>query len=147
MITDENVAEIPVCYKAFLSLYSIRKKIVKVLQKSLKMTGKAPTGIREKHFNRPQNLKPDAKQLVLEHISSFKWRQSHYSLKDSTEMYLSEEINIKKMYNMYKGINKDQQYTVSYETYISIFSQVYHLATREVTPAVYAIYTCQKERL
>ncbi|CAH1115688.1 unnamed protein product [Psylliodes chrysocephalus] len=62
IITDGNVAEVPVCCKAFLSLHGITKKKVEVLQKSLKMTRKAPTAMRGKHFNRPQKLKPDAKQ-------------------------------------------------------------------------------------
>lgn len=125
---DGETREVPVCFKAFLSLHGITKKKLEILQKSLKMTGKAPTDKRGRHLNRPLKLKPESQDLVVNHIRSFKGRQSHYSLKDSSKIYLPDDLNIKKMYNMYKNTIEDQQYCVSYETYRSIFSRDFNIS-------------------
>ncbi|CAH1101787.1 unnamed protein product [Psylliodes chrysocephalus] len=44
---DADILEIPVCYKAFLSIHGITKKKMEYLQKSLKATGTYPTELRE----------------------------------------------------------------------------------------------------
>ena len=49
---DNNIMkDMPVCFKAFISLHGITKGKVEYLQKSLKTTGKVPVDQRGKHLN------------------------------------------------------------------------------------------------
>lgn len=68
--------------------------------------------MRGKHTNRPKKLK----SKFMNHPRSFHGRKSHYSLHDSSKIYIPEELNVKKMYDMFE--EKDQ---LSYEAYRSIF--------------------------
>ncbi|KAK9754294.1 hypothetical protein QE152_g1327 [Popillia japonica] len=90
---DNKVVEIPVCYKAFLSIHGVTKGKVEYLQKSLKETGLAPKDKRGKHCALTNKLPDDSYKKVYDHINSFKGRLSHYSLHDSKKLYLPEELN------------------------------------------------------
>ncbi|PSN52604.1 hypothetical protein C0J52_19561 [Blattella germanica] len=80
--------------------------------------------MRGKHGNYHRPLPDETKNAVMDHIRSFKGRESHYSLKKSSKLYLSEELNIKKMHEMYvtKGYPK-----VSYEYYRTIFTDNFNI--------------------
>lgn len=95
-IKDNDLFEIPICYKAFLSVHGITAKRVQTLQEGLKSTGKAPTDNRGKHENRPNKIPSEVTDSIVEHIKSFKTRSSHYSLAKSKKLYLPEELNVKK---------------------------------------------------
>lgn len=58
-------------------------------------------------------------QLAEEHIRSFKCRASHYSFKKSRKLYLTENLNIKKMYIFF--CEKYLSQKLSYESYESNF--------------------------
>ena len=93
----ENVAvQMLVCDKACNSSHGSSKKRVERLQKTLKVTGRYAKDMRGKHGNYPRALPDETKNAVMDHIRSFKGRESHYSLKKSSKLYLSEELNIKK---------------------------------------------------
>lgn len=125
---NASVKEIRVCQNAFLSLHGIRKKKLEVLQVSLKKTGSAPTDKRGRHKNRPLKLKPKTEEAIQEHIKSFKGRQSHYSMHDSKKIYLSEDLNIKKMFGMFLQKYENQGHSVSYETYRKIFCRDFNIS-------------------
>lgn len=81
VVRDNLTVEVTVCYKAFLSMFSIGKKKLEYIQRSLKHSGISPRDGRGKHNNRPRKLKDDVINKIKDHISSFKGRKSHYSLK------------------------------------------------------------------
>ncbi|XP_050306919.1 uncharacterized protein LOC126743746 [Anthonomus grandis grandis] len=83
------------------------------------MSGTAPIDKRGRHLNRKHKLSVETKNKILEYIKSFKARSSHYSLNKTKRIYLSAELNVKKMYDMFK--EKFPQVKASYETYRSIF--------------------------
>ncbi|KAK9700407.1 hypothetical protein QE152_g30928, partial [Popillia japonica] len=62
---DNKVVEIPVCYKAFLSIHGVTKGKVEYLQKSLKETGLAPKDKRGKHCALTNKLPDDSYKKVL----------------------------------------------------------------------------------
>lgn len=123
---ENNNKDVPVCFKAFIALHDITKGKVEYLQKRLKTTGKAPVDQRGKHENHKKNS-PEIKEKLYNHINSFKGRLSHYSLKDSRKIYLPEELNIKKMYEMFTGENNNEK-LVSYESYRHIFNTHFNIA-------------------
>lgn len=71
----DQIQEVPVCYKAFLSIFGITKGKLEHLQKSLKETGIAPKDRRGKS-SAHKKLDMNTKQLICTHIKSFKGRQS-----------------------------------------------------------------------
>lgn len=151
---DSDIKELRICKKAFMAIHGITKKKVEYLLSSLKSTGIAPTDKRGRHGHQPK-LCSETKSLIRQHINSFKGkdfnvlvnvsyfahscvyillffagRTSHYSLHDSSRIYLPEELNIKKMYKMFIDYNKnnDTAKKISYETYRNIFNNDFNIA-------------------
>lgn len=122
--SENGTVDTPVCFKAFLSIHGIGRKRLENIQKSLKTSGSAPKDMRGKN-KKKHALSQERLNEVLEHIRSFKGRESHYSRKKSEKVYLPEELNIKKMYDMYKTINS---LAVSYETYRNIFNKHFNIS-------------------
>lgn len=62
----------------------------------------SPRENRGKHNTRPNMIPPEIVEQVDSHIRSFPKRSSHYSRqKNNNKMYLSPELNIKKLYALY----------------------------------------------
>lgn len=120
---NNEVTEIPVCYKAFLSLHGVSAKRIQNIQKSLK-TGKTPVDKRGLYDHKHCRSSPNVEARVVNHIASFKGRQSHYSLNKTRKIYLPESLNIKKMYELYLAGNHPY---VSYEYYRKIFATKFNL--------------------
>lgn len=126
-ISRENkVMEVQICYKAFLSLHGITGRRVQSIQASLRTTGRIQKDGRGKHSNRPNKISEDTLSKVLSHIQSLKGRHAHYSLHDSKRLYLPEELNIKKLHDMYSELNPKNH--VSYETYRTIFNTKFNIS-------------------
>lgn len=71
------------------------------------------------------NLDKDkVKNAVIKHIKSFKGRQSYYSMSKSSKVYLSEELNIIKMYQIFL---EKAEGRASYETYPQMFSTHFNI--------------------
>lgn len=126
VLDDGIVKEVQVCRQAFLSIHGIGKKKLEVLQKGLKLTGSAPKDMRGKHSSAHRKLPDEKLNAVKTHISSFKGRKGHYNLSESNKVYLPEDLNIRKMYNMYCETNNNLH--VSYETYRTIFSTNFNIS-------------------
>lgn len=110
---DNEVVEIRVCGKAFMSLHGITKRRLMTIQKALKLTGTSPTDKRGIHENRPWKLNAEKSSAIYDHINSFKGPSNYY------RNNVPEGLSIKKMYDMYT--EKYPNLPVSYETYRSIF--------------------------
>lgn len=66
--------------------------------------------------------------MIIDHTTSLKGRESHYSLKDSGKISFPEELNTTKILNMFKEHNpwvKDS-YLVN-ETYWQIFNKNFNI--------------------
>lgn len=118
--------EIPVCHKGFMSIYGITNRRTITLKHALAYKGHAPVDGRGKHDSRPHKIKPETFSKVCDHIKSFKSRKAHYSLHDSSKTYLDEDLNIKKMHDLY--IQDNPQFKVSYEKYREIFNNHFNIS-------------------
>lgn len=140
-----SVEEVPVCFKAFCSLHGISKKKVEIIQTYLKKGSSTNDG-RGKHMNRKHKMSKEIFDAVHSHIASFKDKgeYSHYSLKDSKKTYLSPELNINKMYRLYK--EKFPNHKVSYEKYRTIFNEKFNISfgyPRKDTCSTCDLYTAE----
>jgi hypothetical protein len=107
---NEKMVEVPVC-----PIYGVtRGKIEYIVQKSLKSTGQSPQDARGTHRNRPRKISEET-------FNKIEARTSHYSMEKTSKIYLPEELNITKMFNMFKEADSDV--TISYETYRTTFKK------------------------
>lgn len=119
VVREGSAVEIPVCFKAFQSLFGVKPFRLHTIKKSLMITGKPPLDNRGKHFNRPRKLSQDAREAMMHFFSSLKGRRAHYSLHDSSKVYLPEHLNVKQLLGMF--FNKNPGLEISYETFRHIF--------------------------
>ncbi|KAK9704062.1 hypothetical protein QE152_g28508 [Popillia japonica] len=119
--------EVQICQLAFNNLHGITNRRVVTLKKHLKSGGFCRDK-RGTHLNRPHKLTKDRLESIHKHINSFKGRKSHYSLKDSTRIYLPESLNMKKMHQMYVERSPSVK-PVSYETYRNNFLKDFNIGT------------------
>lgn len=148
VMRETRVEEMPVCFKAFFSIHGITKGKLEHLQKYLKNTGVAPKDMRGKHMSTIKKLSTTTYQKVYNHIQSFKGRLSHYSLHDTKKLYLPEDLNIKKMFRLFKENFSDT--LVSYETYRNIFNTKFNISfgqPRSDTCSICDKFTAETNRL
>ncbi|GBP67506.1 RNA-directed DNA polymerase from mobile element jockey [Eumeta japonica] len=117
--------DVPVCQNAFRSLHGITGRRIQTLQSQLINEGKIQKDRRGKHDNRPRRLKDSVLEHIHGHIKSLKGRKSHYSLHESNKLYLPEELNISKLFEMFQELYPEDK--VSYESYRSIFNTHYNI--------------------
>lgn len=126
VLKNGSVNNIPVCYKAFLSLYGITPRRLQHIQNQLTEHGKVAPDGRGKHKNRPRALSEETKNKVHEHIQSLKGRKSHYSLGKTEKLYLPEDLDVKKLHKMY--MEKYNNFPLSYDSYRKIFINDYNIS-------------------
>lgn len=91
-----------VCKKAFASLHGISISVVERLVNQAKKNVVSPVDKRGKHYSRVNKIPQSINFQIDTHIKSFPSRESHYSSKDNNGVtYLSPDLTISKMYNMY----------------------------------------------
>lgn len=123
---DDNLQDVTVCYKAFMSLHGIGNNRVQTIKKHLTSFGEVKPDGRGKHANRSNALSEETKAKVISFIQSLKGRKSHYSLKDTSKLYLPEELNKSKLHRMYNETNKDN--TVGFTTFRDIFDSKFNIS-------------------
>ncbi|KAI4455531.1 dna-directed rna polymerases i ii and iii subunit rpabc2 [Holotrichia oblita] len=110
-----SVKEIQICQLAFRNMHGITNRILITLKKYISSEGHSLKDMRSKHKNRRHALSKEQCESMHEHIKSFKGRKAHYSLMKSDKIYLPEDLNVKRMWNMYH--EKYSIRKVSYESY------------------------------
>lgn len=126
-VDGDSVVENIVCFKAFIALHGVTRSRVETVKKSLTTTGEIHVDMRGKHKNRKHRLPDDDIQSVHEHIKSFRSRRAHYSRRNERKrVYLSEELNITKMFALYK--EKYPTSRVKYSVYNKIFNSSFNIS-------------------
>lgn len=120
------VEEMTVCKQAFINLHGISRGKIEYLVSKLKKDATAPRDLRGTHDNRPRKLNDESIAAIKEHISSFKSRNSHYSLKKSERVYLDESLNIQKMFDLYE--QRYPEFSISYESYRTVFNNFFNIS-------------------
>jgi hypothetical protein len=110
-----------VCKKAFCSIYAIKNCALYRLQNLLK-SGEIPYDKRGRQMNQ-KVISGDFIQQIKEHITSFPVKQAHYTSKEY--LYLSPDLNIKKMFMLFK--EKNPASTVKLSFYYKVFKNYFNL--------------------
>ncbi|CAG4950209.1 unnamed protein product [Parnassius apollo] len=121
---------IQICRNGFASIHGISKKRVDNVAKEYRdptVTTPAQSN-RGKHQNRPNRIPSEWVSKVDSHIRSFPRRESHYGKNKSSRYYLSPELNIKRMYELYLkkhelGLEASAKPIVSFDFYYRYFKQ------------------------
>lgn len=123
---DGNFIDVPVCIKAFISIHGVTSRRIQTIRESLSAIGTVKPDGRGKHSNRPHKLTDAVKVCVKTFLDSLKGRKSHYSLKKSDKIYLSDELNISKLWTMYQESNPNCK--ISYDSFREIFNHDYNFS-------------------
>lgn len=111
-----------VCRKAFMILHSIKNKAVFRLAR-LVVSGEVPKDCRGRHENRGNALSNEVIQKIDQHILSFPCKESHYSTK--LVKYLSADLNVQIMYNMFCEKFPNLKGVVKYDFYRKYYRENY----------------------
>nr|CAI5865121.1 unnamed protein product [Callosobruchus analis] len=131
----KGTANIEVCLNAFTSVFAATRSRVRRL-KDLAIHGKSPKDLRGKNPS-VNKLGEHGRTAVRQHIESFPVKISHYSNKEFK--YLTTELNLKIMYNLFKEQNPD--INVSYAYYTRYFRENFSL--RFARPQIDVCATCE----
>ncbi|CAG9823929.1 unnamed protein product [Phaedon cochleariae] len=126
-----NGSKIKVCQKFFLSTLSISQSFVTTALKKKIDGGIVGEDLRGKHaaINKiPENVR----QGVRDHIMRFPIIESHYSRERSKKKYLGNDLNLTRMYELYKaechGCNTPEELIAKNWLYIEIFQTEFNLS-------------------
>ena len=136
-VTSSAGQDIEICQKAFRSVHGIGKTRFEKLRKK---DPELLTDKRGKHGNQ-RKIDEDVNDKVKTHISSSPSRKSHYSRrKNPDKVYISEDLNIQRMWTVYLQIHEPEQYlllqrgmkanmnpSVKYASYKHIFDTEFNI--------------------
>ena len=106
-IRNQKGVDVTVSQKAFIWIHGFGKRRHEVLRKKFLAGSLLPEP--DQHDNRSQKVSNELYQNVYDHITSFPSRPSHYSRhKNSSRLYLSPELSIERMYEMFLAENNPE---------------------------------------
>ncbi|XP_058442947.1 uncharacterized protein LOC131438653 isoform X2 [Malaya genurostris] len=114
-----------VCKKMFQNTLDIKDKKVRWLsEKTIANGGMCPDDERTQSRN-PCVLSDSQIKFIKDHISSFPSCDSHYSREKSSKVFLSSDLSVAKMFDLFKELCLMKNLPiVSYSTYHKIFKQM-----------------------
>lgn len=120
-LTQNNETK-KVCKQFFLKTLNIGEKVIYTVWKNVNPTGNLES---EKRGGRVNSLKQKdilMDDRISEHIDRFPYVESHYIRKDSSKKYLSPELTVRKMHDMYSEQEKTLNLPIaSFSKYYSVF--------------------------
>lgn len=128
---DKNFEKYQVCKKFFINTLGISERIVfTALQKLDQNTGIVEEDKRgQKKKENESNLALDEK--IKEHILSFPRMPSHYCRESSSLLYLPSDLNISKMYELFKtSYNQPVSYT-KYQKVFQTLNLAFHVPKKD----------------
>lgn len=124
-LPDGNGDVIQVCKNTFMHVFAITKRRIETLV-SAKKNGEVV--FTEKRCNKAQKSKFTAADVdfVIDHVNSFPRDESHYERRKSNKVYLSQDLNINRLYRAFKEKYSDSNITYKfyYKTFKKKFPQV-----------------------
>lgn len=128
-----------VCKNAFSILYCIKNKAIFRLT-SLITAGQTPVDNRGKHGHRGNAIPDNICAFIDEHIKEFPVKETHYSNKNI--QYLSAELNIKTMYELFCKKHPNLSNKIKYDFYRKYFHENYDY--RFGRPQIDVCSTCEE---
>lgn len=124
-LPDGNGDVVQVCRNTFMHVFGISKRRIETLVKAKK---NGEVVFKEKRGNKAQNSKFSAADvdLIIEHVNSFPRNESHYGRRKSNKEYLSQDLNISRLYRAFKDRHQDSNITYKfyYRTFKKRFPQI-----------------------
>ncbi|KAF9415441.1 hypothetical protein HW555_006863 [Spodoptera exigua] len=97
-----------VCLKAFLNTLSITDQFVRTAHQKLNEEGITLPDNRGKHPNHVIKIDSDMIKSVCDHVASFQPVESHYTRKNTSKLYLDNNLSMKKMFSLYKDSTQSE---------------------------------------
>lgn len=119
-----DTEKVQVCKTFFINTLSISHQTVYTALEKIKYD-KGFSDNRGCHDNRPRKMSLETEENIKEHIQLFPAVESHYTRKNSARQYLSELLNISKMYRLYEAWFTEGHYScrmASKRQYETIFN-------------------------
>lgn len=122
--------KVRVCKQFYLSTLDISQSVIYRIHENKHQLTNCPLPPKKgKHTKR--KIGDDIKSFVKAHIESFPTVESHYCRTRTHKVYVEAELNIRKMYELYKQEvekkNKDKCYLVKESYYRKIFNTEYNI--------------------
>lgn len=122
-------SNIQVCKVFFLNTLKVSEQVVYTAIEKIKKD-ESLTDLRGTHSTRPQKMSELTKKSIIAHIKLFPSVESHYIRKRSKRQYLSQHLNISKMYRLYTDWFPHQDYIpgqkASKRQYETIFNTMFN---------------------
>ncbi|KAF9791362.1 hypothetical protein SFRURICE_014074, partial [Spodoptera frugiperda] len=119
-----DTEKVQVCKTFFINTLSISHQTVYTALEKIK-SDKGLIENRGCHNTRPRKMSLETEENIKEHIQLFPAVESHYTRKNSARQYLSELLNISKMYRLYEAWFAEGHYScrmASKRQYETIFN-------------------------
>lgn len=127
---NSNNEKIPVCKKFFLKTLQIGEYVVYTAMEKVLKADEGLQDNRGRHNNRPNKMNTSTEATIKTHIELFPKVQSHYTRATSNREYLSENLNISKMYRFYTEWFTEQNYSdvvmATKRQYETVFNSQYN---------------------
>ncbi|XP_060554953.1 uncharacterized protein LOC132715878 [Ruditapes philippinarum] len=122
--------KIQVCKQFYLDTLDISEAVAySALSKKCAYGGITSKDQRGRHKNRPNKIPHDIVTDIKQHIASFPRVESHYCRKSSNKEYLEADLNLSKLYDLYKERCCMNNYVPqSIHTYRHIFNTQFNIA-------------------
>lgn len=143
VLNSEVAQDVRVCFKAFISLHGITPRRIQFIQNALVSNDQPPIDMRGKHANRPHKLADDILKSIKDFINSLIYCNSYYSIEDSKQTFLPEELNIAKLHRMYSSQNPEHK--VSYESFRGVIQKDFNVTFGYPKPPLKTAHTCKTE--
>ena len=98
-----------VCHEGFASLHGVGVKRIRRLC-SLKAEARIPVDMRGRHRNRFNAKSDEIYSLIDDHINSFPYKVEHYTKSGNKKRYLSGELSVLKMYELFLEKHRPEHY-------------------------------------
>ncbi|CAG9579977.1 unnamed protein product [Danaus chrysippus] len=99
---DDTFKTEQVCMKMFLNTFSITDQFVRTAHSKLNQEGITLTDNRGKHAHHPTVVDSEMIKSVCDHVASLQPIESHYTRKDNSKLYLDSNLNMSRMFALYK---------------------------------------------
>lgn len=100
-----NGVRLECCRETFMDIHKVKRRTVSVLQTRLQNGEVGVVDKRGTHNNRPRNVNPDIKAMMLDHIREYPLENVHYSRRHENDRYLPPNLTVSLMFREFKNAN------------------------------------------
>ncbi|CAH2097417.1 unnamed protein product [Euphydryas editha] len=107
---DSTYESQQVCLRIFCGTLAITDQTIRTAHRKLDACGITSSDNRGKHVNHPKKVDDEMIRSVCDHVNSFQPVESHYTRKNTSKVYLDNNLSFNKMFSMYKDWSELSKY-------------------------------------